>query len=167
MYDSIKRRRHDEDSDEDDSEEDGDGEEEEEDEEEEEEEEEEGHSVYNLRKEKRQTNRYEPPAPCECNFFLNFVKTFSSMYLRLVIKTWYCILLCAFLSFPSGSARRPRRREVVFQMTSPMHQSRNRIPQHASSPRKRSRRGRTSSTSSSGLYSLCFCFCLKLIHLDL
>lgn len=68
MYDSIKRRRvhSDTQDDEDDSEEDDEEEEEEDSEEEEEVEEEEvgeDHPAYNLRKTKKQTNRYQPPLP--------------------------------------------------------------------------------------------------------
>lgn len=61
MYDSIKRRRiHSETQDEeDDSDEEGESG----DSDEEEEEEEEEHPAYNLRKEKQQTKRYQPPLP--------------------------------------------------------------------------------------------------------
>ena len=64
MYDAIKRRRvhSDTQDEEDDSEEEEDSDEEEAEEGEEEEEEEE-HPAYNLRKEKKQTNRYQPPMP--------------------------------------------------------------------------------------------------------
>eukprot|EP00111_Clytia_hemisphaerica_P018767 TCONS_00055493-protein len=108
MYDSIKRRRiHSETQDEeDDSDEEGESG----DSDEEEEEEEEEHPAYNLRKEKQQTKRYQPPLPTS----------------------------------------RSRRREVMFEMHSPMRQPHKmkRIPQHASSPHHKRRR-RTSSTSSS------------------
>jgi len=71
MYDEIKRRRiHSDTQDDDDDDEEEDSEEESEEEEEGEEGEEGGegedHPAYNLRKEKRQTNRYQPPAPCKC-----------------------------------------------------------------------------------------------------
>lgn len=62
MYDSIKRRRVNSDDEEEDSDEEEDESEEEEEEEEEVEEEDE-HPSYNLRKEKRQTSRYQPPLP--------------------------------------------------------------------------------------------------------
>ena len=65
MYDDIKRRRVHSDTQEDDEEEDSEEEESEEEEEEQGEGEGEDHPAYNLRKEKRQTNRYQPPAPCK------------------------------------------------------------------------------------------------------